>query len=329
MALTKISTDGVKDDAVTLAKQAAGTDGQIITYDASGNPVAVGPGTDGQVLTSTGAGSPPAFEDIPAAGAALTGSTNNTITTVTGANAIEGEANLTFDSSTDTLQVHQQNNGNYPALKVIHRGGANSNISAHFQTYGGTNDVVITHGGQIGINTQSPTDKLHVVGTTNLAGNSYLTNAYVSGNIYLGGTGSANALNDYEEGTYTPVLTGTGGNPTQSYAKQNGYYIKIGRFVNVSVDLEMAASGVSAGNGSVLLNLPFVQANLTNHRGISASIGYAPSWGTITPTAAYAGPNSTTLYLLGNDKDTGANFVQANQVGNGTRLVIGFSYATT
>ena len=33
-------------------------------------------------------------------GAALTGSTNNTITTVTGANAIQGEANLTFDGST-------------------------------------------------------------------------------------------------------------------------------------------------------------------------------------------------------------------------------------
>ena len=52
----------IADDAITLAKMAPGTDGQIITYDASGNPVAVGPGTDGQVLTSTGAGSPPAFE---------------------------------------------------------------------------------------------------------------------------------------------------------------------------------------------------------------------------------------------------------------------------
>tara|TARA_Y100001973_G_scaffold49046_1_gene73030 strand:+ start:165 stop:899 length:735 start_codon:yes stop_codon:yes gene_type:complete len=68
MALTKIGTDSIKDDAVTLAKQAAGTDGQIITYDASGNPVAVGPGTDGQVLTSTGAGSPPAFETLPTSG---------------------------------------------------------------------------------------------------------------------------------------------------------------------------------------------------------------------------------------------------------------------
>jgi len=66
MALTQVKTSGIADDAVTLAKQAAGTDGQVITYDASGNPVAVGPGTDGQVLTSTGAGSPPAFETLPA-----------------------------------------------------------------------------------------------------------------------------------------------------------------------------------------------------------------------------------------------------------------------
>ena len=47
---------------------ASGTDGVIITYDASGNPTHVGPGSDGQVLTSTGAGSPPAFEDAGGGG---------------------------------------------------------------------------------------------------------------------------------------------------------------------------------------------------------------------------------------------------------------------
>jgi len=41
---------------------AGGTDGNIISYDASGDPVAIATGSDGQVLTSTGAGSPPAFE---------------------------------------------------------------------------------------------------------------------------------------------------------------------------------------------------------------------------------------------------------------------------
>ena len=63
-----IDTAHIGNDQVTLAKMAGGTDGQIITYDASGDPVAVGPGTDGQVLTSTGAGSPPAFETAAAGG---------------------------------------------------------------------------------------------------------------------------------------------------------------------------------------------------------------------------------------------------------------------
>jgi hypothetical protein len=47
---------------------ASGTDGEILTYDASGNPTSVSVGTDGQVLTSTGAGSPPAFEAAAAGG---------------------------------------------------------------------------------------------------------------------------------------------------------------------------------------------------------------------------------------------------------------------
>jgi hypothetical protein len=60
------STTTLPDDSVTLAKMASGTDGNLISYDASGNPVAVATGTDGQVLTSTGAGSPPVFETLPA-----------------------------------------------------------------------------------------------------------------------------------------------------------------------------------------------------------------------------------------------------------------------
>ena len=63
-----ISTVKIANDATTLAKMASGTDGNIISYDASGNPVAVATGSDGQVLTSTGAGSPPAFEAIPDGG---------------------------------------------------------------------------------------------------------------------------------------------------------------------------------------------------------------------------------------------------------------------
>ena len=72
----------IADNQVTLAKMAGGTDGQIITYDANGDPVAVGPGTDGQVLTSTGAGSPPAFEANSGVWS-LVGSANTTVGTGT------------------------------------------------------------------------------------------------------------------------------------------------------------------------------------------------------------------------------------------------------
>ena len=56
-----VTTAKIADDAVTLAKMASGTDGNIISYDASGNPVAVATGSAGQVLTSAGTGAPPTF----------------------------------------------------------------------------------------------------------------------------------------------------------------------------------------------------------------------------------------------------------------------------
>jgi hypothetical protein len=58
-----VATAKIQDDAVSLAKMASGTDGNIISYDTSGNPVAVATGNDGQVLTSSGAGAVCAFED--------------------------------------------------------------------------------------------------------------------------------------------------------------------------------------------------------------------------------------------------------------------------
>ena len=64
----------VADNAVTLAKMAGGTDGNLITYDASGDPAYVTTGTSGQVLTSGGAGVAPTFQ--AAAGGADTSLSN-------------------------------------------------------------------------------------------------------------------------------------------------------------------------------------------------------------------------------------------------------------
>ena len=67
--VTGISVGGLPDDivdagtladnAVGLAQMASGTDGNIITYDTSGNPAVVATGSAGQVLTSAGADAVP------------------------------------------------------------------------------------------------------------------------------------------------------------------------------------------------------------------------------------------------------------------------------
>jgi hypothetical protein len=91
-----IDTAHIADDQVTLAKMAGLARGKIIYGDASGNPAALTVGSNTQVLKSDGT-------DISwgtdSGGAALTGSTNNTVTTVTGANAIQGETNLTYNGT--------------------------------------------------------------------------------------------------------------------------------------------------------------------------------------------------------------------------------------
>ena len=63
-----LSVSDLDDDIVSLAKMASGTDGNLITYDTSGNPAAVATGNDGQVLTSAGAGNPCLFEAASSGG---------------------------------------------------------------------------------------------------------------------------------------------------------------------------------------------------------------------------------------------------------------------
>jgi hypothetical protein len=66
---TGLPTGGIVDDAVTLAKMAHGTAGNLITFDAAGAPAAVATGTATHVLTSNGAGAAPTFQ--AAAGGAV------------------------------------------------------------------------------------------------------------------------------------------------------------------------------------------------------------------------------------------------------------------
>ena len=93
-----ISTVKVTDDAVTLAKMASGTDGNLITYDASGNPAAVATGTSGHFLKSQGAGSVPVF-------AAASGGKIGQVLSVTQPAALSTNATSWTDMTGVTLAI--------------------------------------------------------------------------------------------------------------------------------------------------------------------------------------------------------------------------------
>ncbi len=76
---------------------------------------------------------------------------------------------------------------------------------------------------------------------------------YLSGGVYLGGTGAANKLDDYEEGTFTPAFAGPS---AVTYIQQSGRYTKVGREVHVQAVIRWSAFTAGVSNVS-LGGLPF------------------------------------------------------------------------
>ena len=84
---------------------------------------------------------------------------------------------------------------------------------------------------------------------------------YLSGGVYLGGTGAANKLEDYEEGTFTPTLSWRLGSVPTSGETISGKYTKIGRLVTVTAQIYYNGSTVTPVVGTDVIgigSLPFV-----------------------------------------------------------------------
>jgi len=104
----------------------------------------------------------------------------------------------------------------------------------------------------------------------------------------------ANTLDDYEEGTFTPSYGGSGGNPTVTYNRQNGRYVKIGQLVQVTVEIQ--TDSVSSGSGSLqVLGLPFT-SNSNRYTG-NGVVGYADSFTSQAPRAGYIAIGDTAIWL--------------------------------
>jgi hypothetical protein len=86
----------------------------------------------------------------------------------------------------------------------------------------------------------------------------YLRLATTSGGIQFNGdTAAANALNDYEEGTWTMGISFGGNAVGVTYSVNTGKYTKIGRQVTLNGILSLSSKGSSTGT-SRITGLPFV-----------------------------------------------------------------------
>jgi len=80
-------------------------------------------------------------------------------------------------------------------------------------------------------------------------------------------TAAANALDDYEEGTFTPVASGSSSAGTGTYYRQVGRYTKIGRLVTIQVSLAWSAH---TGTGNLQVSIP-ITADSTAENYVSIS----------------------------------------------------------
>jgi len=116
--------------------------------------------------------------------------------------------------------------------------------------------------------------------TLNLGNLNYPFNdLFLSGGVYLGGTGSANHLDDYETGTFTMGVTFASTEPTDGPTQANGYYVKTGN--SCTIWLTVIDINVTGGAGDLRLNnsggfdgLPFI-SSLTGVTGQGQYMGSA------------------------------------------------------
>jgi len=152
---------------------------------------------------------------------------------------------------------------------------------------------------------------------------------YLSGGAYLGGTGSANLLDDYEEGTWTPVFEPASGSFTSITAGSNigATYTRIGDVCYVNVFYRTDAITVGSASGSVRIGgLPFTAAD-----GFSPlMVGYAINFAGDQPFSALPRNGFTNMSLYyktsSNGNSTNLNVTDLATGSNDNNIYIGGVY---
>jgi hypothetical protein len=217
--------------------------------------------------------------------------------TIDGQLTFEGDIDINSDLKVDGNLV-VDGNGEFDSLDVVANGiKANANAAIGFQLGGdasGSTDIgkIVNNTGRFAI---EPAGNRRFVVRTNATKVDALEvdhNNNVSvpnGNVVMGngqgidfsatsGTGTSELLDDYEEGTWTPVLIGTTSAGTGTYTTQDGKYTKVGNLVTFQMGLSWSAH---TGTGTMQIQgLPYT----TSSTGIGTAAVYVSDIGSSAGT---------------------------------------------
>jgi len=140
---------------------------------------------------------------------------------------------------------------------------------------------------------------------------------------FHGDTAAANALDDYEEGTWTPAYA-FGGSFNGVYSNQQGFYTKVGNMVHAKCFISCANHGSTTGSATVT-GLPF--ASNSTYVSYSAVSQRYTGISTTNYPASYLGFNSTVI-LLQQITSSGGNVsnLQHSDFNTYTDLMINVTY---
>ena len=163
---------------------------------------------------------------------------------------------------------------------------------------------------------------------------SEIASVTANGITFNGDTAAANALNDYEEGTWSPQIyyQNSGDQSDSTNLASYGWYQKVGNVIHISFFLRWTLTGSAANDNIGVKNFPFVQSPVTSTYGDAGGIGSISHSGTsLNATDCIvlksAGSGSTLMYL----EDIGSQGNRGNEFGanSGMRVWGSVTYRTT
>ena len=343
MALTKVSTDGVKDDAITKTKIPANqieaselADNAVDTNAIADQAVSLSKlphGTssnDGKFLRANN-GADPTFETVT--GTTINNNADNRVITGSGsANTLNAESSVVIDSSGNVgIGTTSPDVGN-SAYKVVqvHSSSTNAYFKLSNDTTGsGSGDgVELSLSGSDAFLTNRESANL----IFRTAATERMRILHNGGITFNGDTAAANALDDYEEGSFTPVYAMSGGGQNVTYHDQQGQYVKIGKFVHCSIHLRINTVHANGTGIAAIGGLPFQGASNTGQGpGYgTAAVGYIGGQGGGSWWHGYVEQGQVACYLYKSASGgTSQNVTIANDLYNAGSLRISLSYQVT